>query len=233
MATYNGARYIRQQLDSILCQLMPGDELIISDDSSSDGTIGIIESYKDSRIKLLKNNQYRSPIFNIENALKEAKGDYIFLSDQDDIWENNKVRAVLPYLQESHLVVSDAQVIDEQGHILRPSFFSGRSMGANFYKNLKTSPYLGCAMAFRKEVLQWALPFPKKIAMHDLWIGLLTEKLGRVQFISDKLIKHRRHGNNASYSGEKSQNSFFFKVSYRIQLLQNIHKRKQELKKGG
>ena len=85
MATYNGEKYIEEQLKSILSQLGENDEVIVSDDSSTDNTLAIVESFNDVRIKIFPNNKFHSPIFNFENALKQATGDYIFLSDQDDV----------------------------------------------------------------------------------------------------------------------------------------------------
>lgn len=86
MATYNGEEYIKEQLESILCQLGEMDEIIISDDGSTDNTLNIIESYNDSRIKIHINTGKHGFVYNFENALQKAKGEYIFLSDQDDIW---------------------------------------------------------------------------------------------------------------------------------------------------
>lgn len=101
MATYNGGRFIKEQIDSILPQLSQYDELIVSDDGSTDRTLEIIASYKDERIKVFHHQKTGNKYYptlkvcystnNFENALKQAKGDYIFLCDQDDIWEKNKV----------------------------------------------------------------------------------------------------------------------------------------------
>lgn len=99
IATYNGGKYIKEQLDSILFQLGKDDEVIISDDSSTDDTLSILESYHDERIVILTNQKFHSPVYNFENALKSAKGDFIFLSDQDDIWEPTKVEVMLDSLK--------------------------------------------------------------------------------------------------------------------------------------
>ena len=95
MATYNGENFIKEQIDSILPQLSDDDEIVISDDGSTDKTVDIIENYGDSRIKLLKYNSFRSTIYNLENALKDSKGDVIFLCDQDDKWNEDKVNICL------------------------------------------------------------------------------------------------------------------------------------------
>src|SRR6266702_1070934 len=109
MATHNGARYIRQQLETILFQLGPDDEVVVSDDSSTDETIAIIKSFADQRIRLFENNTFYSSIFNFENALRRATGDIIVLSDQDDIWLDNKIATIrsrfLPQTAPVYLVV--------------------------------------------------------------------------------------------------------------------------------
>src|ERR1035437_4235872 len=113
IASYNGEKYIRQQLDSILSQLTVKDEIVISDDSSSDRTTEIIKGYKDSRIKLFEKCTFKSPIFNLENALKKAKGDFIFLADQDDIWLSYKISHTIKQLKSFDLVVCNGFIVDQ------------------------------------------------------------------------------------------------------------------------
>jgi glycosyltransferase involved in cell wall biosynthesis len=122
IATYNGEKYIRQQLGSILCQIGESDEIIISDDSSSDRTVEIIKTFDDKRIRLLENNRFHSPAYNFENALEKATGDIIFLSDQADIW----LEVMVGLLQQYDLVVSDCIIINENEDILQESFFKIR-----------------------------------------------------------------------------------------------------------
>lgn len=220
--TYNGEKYLRKQLDSILEQLGPKDEVIISDDSSTDNTIDIIESYGDERIKLLKNNTFNSPVFNLENALRYAKGEYIFLSDQDDIWSANKVEICLKKIKGYDLLVSDCSLIDEDDRQIADSFFDINNSNKGFIKNLIKNSYLGCCMAFNRRILAYVLPFPKGIAMHDIWIGLNTEIIGKPRFISEKLIMYRRHGENLSPTSGKSKFSIYFKILYRIKFLYYI-----------
>ncbi len=224
IATYNGAKFLHEQLDSILCQLGVNDEIIISDDSSTDNTLEIIRSYKDRRIRVLPHNKFFSPIFNFENALKHAKGDYIFLSDQDDIWMDNKVEKMMEALQHFVLVVSDCYVVDKDCHIIRNSFFKEKPT-TGILKNLIKNNYLGCCMAFRKELLAKVLPFPKRIAMHDIWLGLCAALFYDTVFIPDKLIMYRRHGGNASPTAEKSKYGLKYKISYRIDMIICLIKR--------
>ena len=106
IATYNGEKYIKEQLESIIHQLGEYDEIIISDDGSNDKTIQIIENFKDTRIKIFNHSPNRKTKYkfdlttrNIENALSKAKGDFIFLADQDDIWIKNKVEKLIPFFE--------------------------------------------------------------------------------------------------------------------------------------
>ncbi len=222
IATYNGEKYIKQQLDSILSQLSSDDEVIISDDSSTDNTLQIIQQMNDKRIVLLPDNQFKSPIFNIENALKRVKGDYIFLADQDDVWMQNKVAVVLRYLEVNKKVVFHNAVVT--GADLEPlkKLTDWRKYVNGLLPNIIRPYYVGCCMAFHKSVLSKALPFPLKTVAHDVWIGLIGELYGGVTFIDEPLILYRRHGSNVSLVGSQSTNSIFFMISYRIQLLKDL-----------
>lgn len=226
LATYNGEDFIKEQIDSILPQLTDHDEIVISDDSSTDNTVNIIKSYEDKRIRLYNNQLSKSPVFNFENALKHAKGDYIFLCDQDDIWLPDKLKTIIPYFEKYDLIVSDCQVVDENLNILENSFFLSLKSGKGFWRNFIKNTYLGCCMAFKKEVLDYALPFPSKIAMHDIWLGLSVELNGRSYFLQKPLMLYRRHNNNASFGGGKSKYSLRHKIKYRLYLLINLLKRK-------
>lgn len=225
IATYNGERYIKEQLDSILCQLSDGDEIIISDDSSNDRTAEIIKSFDSDIIVLLENQTFRSPIFNFENTLKHAKNDFIFLSDQDDIWEENKVGTIMKHLQHNDLVLSDASLIDAEGQEINASFFALNGSAPGLFKNLVKNSYIGCTMAFNRKILERALPFPENTPMHDWWIGLIAEMFGKVYFCEEPLVRYRRHDANASASAEKSPYGFGEKISMRLLLLVNLAKR--------
>lgn len=217
--TYNGERYIKQQVSSILSQLNTNDEVIISDDSSIDNTIGILKGMNDDRIKIYPSNTFKSPIFNLENALLKTSGDIIFLSDQDDIWYEDKVKITLKHLEKYDLVVSDCHIIDETNKIVNESFYKINRSKHGYINNLLNNSYLGCCMAFNSNLLSSILPFPKKIAMHDIWIGLISELIGNTIFIPEKLIGYRRHQNNFSSSSEPSKFNILYKIGYRLHFL--------------
>ena len=121
VATYNGEKFIYDQLQSILDQLLENDEIIVSDNYSTDKTINIIKSINDCRIKIYFLKK-KNLIKNFENALFHAKGDYIFLSDQDDIWLPNKIKIMLEELNSYDLIVSDCIVVNRDLEIIEPSF---------------------------------------------------------------------------------------------------------------
>jgi glycosyltransferase involved in cell wall biosynthesis len=235
MATYNGELYLRQQIDSILNQLSDKDELIISDDSSTDDTIKIIKGYQDSRIRLLEGNLFRNPIYNFENALKNAQGDIVFLSDQDDVWHPDKVKLMKPLLEKYGLVLSDCKLIDEKGVIVHESLFKQLQSKQGFWRNLiGVNPYIGCCMGISKEILNLSLPFPKGIPMHDIWLGNIAAMYSSTFFLSEKLVLYRRHNHNASQTGTKSKNSLYKKIKIRLNTIQLLTKHfiKVAFKKG-
>lgn len=226
IATYNGEKYIKKQLDSILPQLIDDSEIIISDDSSSDKTLEIIDSYKDERIIVLPNQKFRNPIFNFENALKHSNGEYIFLADQDDIWMSGRIDKVIPFFENYDLIVCDCRVVSENLEVLIESYFSLVDARPGLFRNLiRTSPYIGCCMAFKKKVLEKAIPFPKNIPMHDFWIAMLCESLFKIKFIYEPLVLYRRHSFNASFTASGSPNYIHQKILYRINTLAPLIKR--------
>ena len=223
VATYNGEKFIKEQIDSILCQLSSDDEIIVSDDGSTDGTIVIINCIGDKRIRIIEGPRKHSPTFNFENALKEAKGDYIFLADQDDVWKTNKVEVCMKWLQKYDCVVSDAQVTDSNLNPLYPSLYAIMQVRqGHIYNTVWKNGYTGCCMAFRRNILEASLPFPKDIPMHDIWIGNVAAYKYNVKFIPDKLILFRRHKETISCNGKGSKYSIWQQMKFRWSIIKNI-----------
>jgi glycosyltransferase involved in cell wall biosynthesis len=202
MATFNGARYVREQVETILEQLEPGDELVVSDDSSSDDTVAIVRSFDDDRIRILEGNAFHSALRNFEHAVRHASGETIVLADQDDVWLPNK----LPLVRElfagqvarPYLVVLDAEVVDDELRPLDPSVLAKLHAGPGLLKNLWTNRYLGCCMAFSRDLLEVALPFPGGVDMHDIWLGQLCERVGTTAFVPVVTMRYRRHDATAT-----------------------------------
>lgn len=225
IATFNGEEYIFKQLESIIRQLSQDDEIIVSDDYSNDRTVEIIKSLNDDRIKIIYNEtkskhkwkkNHHHVTSNFENALSLAKGDYILLSDQDDIWAQNKVSTLLELFKTKDLILSDCQIINNNDEIIVNSFFQLKKSRPGILHNLIRPRYHGCCMAFKKKIVDIALPFPKYLIAHDIWIGLVAECFFSVKFSEEKLVFYRIHNNNVSDNLSKSPNSFYYKIKYRL-----------------
>lgn len=223
IATYNGENFIRQQLMSILPQLSEDDEIVISDDHSTDRTNEVISSVNDPRIRLFTHDVTIEAKFTIDrstynfaNALSHAKGDIIFLCDQDDYWLPEKVQTMVSLLASSDLVMSDCLIGDETLNTTGQVYSDIRPFRTGTLTNFLKSHYLGCCMAFKREVYQKALPFPKHGVAHDLWIGLTAERFFKIRYIKQPLMIYRRHSNTVTASGKTNQTSTLFKLSYRF-----------------
>ena len=207
VASYNGAMYIEKQLHSILDQLQSNDEVIIVDDCSFDDTVNIIESFKDSRIKLFKNTKNIGVVGTFNKALKNANGDIIFLSDQDDEWLDNKVSFIKNFFisNDIDMVVHDAKIM-QGGSIVTHSLFDQIGSSSGLFKNIYSNSYTGCCMAFRRIILRKILPIPnKKGIFHDAWIGILAKFYKfKVIFIATPLIVYNRHETNVSTMKRRS-----------------------------
>lgn len=221
MASFNGGQFIKEQIDSILGQLSSNDELIISDDHSTDNTCAIIKQYNDSRIKLVLNKLAKGVTHNFENALLHSKGDIIFLADQDDVWLPSKIRELSQFLLQGNydVVTGNCALTDSKLNVIQERYYVDRSpldksVWGNFVKDL----WLGSCMAFKREVLLATLPFPKKVAAHDLWIALYSQMHFKCGYYPKVLQLYRRHDNTVSFAGTKSTNKLSYKISYRLYL---------------
>ena len=232
MATHNGEKYLKDQLDSILYQLNSGDEIIISDDGSSDNTLSIIDSFNDSRIKLIKflqpenksviacrNLLYASR--NFENALKHSSGDIIFLCDQDDVWYPDKLKIITELLTEYDIVKHNLSIIDGIGNLIEKDYYNKNiQTNRNWFHLIKYLPFRGCCMAFRRWILEESLPFPNECLQHDSWIGMVArQNKAKFYYCETPLIYHRIHGDNIS---ELTANPIKYKIQYRLILINNL-----------
>jgi glycosyltransferase involved in cell wall biosynthesis len=227
IATYNGEKYIYAQLLSIIDQLLANDEIIISDDSSTDGTLKIIESFNDNRIRIFRGQKFKSPIFNFENAIKQSTGNYIFLADQDDVWLPGRVQKTIDLLtiDNCKMVLLNGYIVDENLNLLKGTLFDDRKPSRSVFKNIIKNSYTGCCMAFTADIKKFILPFPKNIPMHDQWIGLVCGFFFNTGFITEPLLYYRRHDSNASFTGGKSNFNIFTQLTFRIRVLYALLKR--------
>lgn len=232
IASYNGEKYIKEQLSTILSQLDNEDEIVISDDGSTDRTMEIIASFQDSRIRILNHkpalvrkhyNVLNRVSRNFENALLNCRGDIIFLSDQDDVWLPNKVERCLMSLKENDFVISSYKKIDSNGNFLGLPSTIDKRLQMGFWGHLLYGPTFGCAMAMNRRFLDFALPFPNYFPMHDRWLGMLALIMGEFCYIRDELFLYRKHGENNS---SKENNGVLRKILIRVYLLFCLFKRK-------
>ncbi len=214
LAAYKGERFIAEQVKSILSQLGDDDELIISDDfpegETKEAVSDILSS--DARVKYI-HGKGQGLIKNFENALNNSKGDYIFLSDQDDVWLEGKVNAVMSeFAKGASVVMHDAIITDADLKPTGERAFALNSAGTGTFKNILKNSYQGSCMAFKSELKRYILPFPDSIPMHDQWIGLMGEKYGKVHLVNHPYILYRRHSDNASGGGS----SLLQKIKWRV-----------------
>ncbi len=204
MAAYNGAKYIKEQVDSILCQLGEEDELIVSCDKSTDDTVTILELIrsKDKRLKVFPNPYTPGVVKNFQNAIEHTTGDIIFYSDQDDVWMADKIETVLKEFADPAVAVvfHDASLTDAELNVTAPSTFHLRGgVRKTTLGNLIRLSYIGCCMAFRAAYKPVVLPIPTIYRSHDWWTGCLLG-IGRTKMkaIHQPLIYHRQHSDNVT-----------------------------------
>jgi glycosyltransferase involved in cell wall biosynthesis len=222
MATYQGERYVERQLRSILEQLGASDEVVVVDDCSTDRTVELIENFNDPRVVVYRNPVNRREVYSFGRAIEIARGDIVFLADQDDVWLPGRVQLMINRLQESAaaLITTNFEWMDACERPLDVAFAGVSSTAsARHFRNIadifigKTN-YFGCAMAFRRELVPIIAPIPAYVESHDLWIALAANQLGSNLHIDDKTLRKRRHGNNTTST--VSDRSLFLKLRSRL-----------------
>jgi glycosyltransferase involved in cell wall biosynthesis len=204
MASYNGERYIEEQIRSILPQLAMSDELVVVDDASSDSTRERIMRFGDARVRLIAQAKNRGVVETFEHAVRSAVGDILFLCDGDDIWAPEKVEKVVHAFAvdpDAMVVCTGMKLIDENGEDIDGSdYLEHRRFSASLSANFVRNQFQGSAMAFRSQLLSVILPFPKgRLLLHDAWIGSCNIIWGgETIYIAEPLLHYRRHSSNAS-----------------------------------
>src|SRR5688572_17827192 len=208
MCTYNGAEYLPAQLESIAAQSRQADEIVVCDDASTDETLSVFKKFDATLpITLHTNEKNLGSIKNFEQAISLCTGDVIALSDQDDVWREDKLNQIESAFDgnpAAGLVFSDAEIVDEKLNPLNRRMWEEVRFDAHKRKLLAQGRALdvlltgwtvtGATMAFRSEYKSLALPIPTNIQMiHDGWIALTVASVADVVALDDPLIKYRQH----------------------------------------
>ena len=208
LCTYNGAAYLREQLDSLLRQTLPATEIILRDDASTDNTWAVVESYVQHypQIKAQRNAQNLGFKQNFAQALQDAQGDFIAYCDQDDIWTDHHLEVLYQLIGEKDLAVGNALLVDEQARSLGFSLreeFAYRNVAQTEVEKLypifyRSSVYQGASMLLRKSLKEALLPFPEGVAFHDVWTASMACCLGGINDTQEIITYYRQHGKNVT-----------------------------------
>lgn len=214
LCTYNGEEYILEQLESIENQSVQISRLIISDDGSTDKTIDIVKEWSKNvkfQVDIYVNKDGVGAASNFEKALSHSNADYIFFSDQDDVWRPNKIGITINkiYMLEKEfgnnmpcMVHTDLTVVDRYLNVVNKSFMNNSGLNnvtddENKIKNLMVQNFVtGCTMVINRACKEKVLPFPKNIVMHDYWIALVTALVGKIGYVGESTILYRQHSHN-------------------------------------
>lgn len=219
MATYNGFPFLMRQVESILAQMKPEDQLVVSDNGSTDGSLEYLASLGDSRIELHDFPSPKGPVPNFENAMRHATRPIVMLADQDDVWLPNRLELMRKAFGEdpdkSLCLVTEGERMDAEGRVIAKSNLEVLGYRPGLVRNVIQNSYMGCTLAFSQDLLRHILPIPRIVPMHDSWIGILAERYGRIEVVREPSYRYRVHGGNLSHK----KNSLFSKVRHRLGLI--------------
>lgn len=250
MATHNGAQYIQEQIESILFQSHPVSEIIISDDASSDGTLGIVAktlrkhhgTVAIPRLITLPNRKPLGIAQNFAQGLNAAAFPLIALADQDDVWHIDKIKNLMAFFEQKTdvlLVHSNAELTDGHGVSLHLSLFDAlgissaelavESSVAGYRALLKRNLVTGATVMVRKSLVEQALPIPSAW-IHDEWLAMMASILGRVESTTEQLIEYRQHGKNQIGAQQITTSVRISRLTTdRTERNQRLYRRAQEL----
>lgn len=202
VATYNGERYLPQQLDSIYRQTYRNIEVVVTDDCSQDKTVEILERYrKKYGLKYFVNDENLGYAKNFERAASLCSGDYIAFCDQDDIFFSDKIETLVREIGEYSLIYSDAALIDGDGAEFAQSYMryvNFPMLTGNPFKELVFRCFIrGFQVLFTRDLLLAALPMPDRVT-HDDWFTILAAKRGGIRYLDRPLVQYRQHGRNVT-----------------------------------
>lgn len=207
MATFNGERYLREQLDSILAQLSADDEVVVVDDASTDSTVRVLEEVDDSRVHVHRRGTNGGYVTAFHEAIGHSRGRYVLFSDQDDVWTPRRVERMVDALRSSNVVASNMVIL---GTDERPSWWMPRRQARQWRRNIArilagVSGYYGCGMGFRREFTRVVVPFPSFLReSHDLWLALAGNLAHSIALVEEPTLRRRVHGDNVTPTRPRS-----------------------------
>lgn len=221
LAAFNGEKYIIEQLDSILNQTIHNFEVVVCDDCSTDTTWDILQEFKrkDIRIRLYRNEVNLGFVKTFEKAITLCRGEYVALSDQDDVWTTDHLKMLVDNIGSYSIACGNAELVNEQGiswgcnltEISRLEIFPQNEIERAFRLLYFGNPYQGASMLIRKEFLEYALPIPN-VNYHDVWFAVLACFNGGLGYVDQVITHYRQHNNNVTDHGKWS----FFKALRRL-----------------
>ncbi len=220
-AVCNGENFLEKQLDSVLSQNYDNFRIIICDDNSADNSRQIIENFKKrspDKIKVIFNEKNMGAKENFFKLLSLSTAEYIMFCDQDDIWDNNKIRLTLDHMKKHEngrptLVHTDMSVIDENGATLAPSFTKMQKIDVTktaLNELLVQNTVTGCTMMINRKLAD-IVKYPVCPTLHDWWIALTACLFGQIFFLPEQTMQYRRHSHNIR--GAKNMSSLGYILS--------------------
>jgi glycosyltransferase involved in cell wall biosynthesis len=226
VCTYNGERFLREQLDSLIRQDYPNLEIIVSDDCSSDATLEILEEYAEThtQITVFQNSSNLGFVRNFEKCLRLCSGQYIALCDQDDIWFPEKISSLYNEIGSADLIYSAVELIDHAGTKLSTPFpnvnrIEGRCHLALLFSNCVT----GHTCLFKTQLLESALPIPSGVKLHDQWIAFVAASRSGIKASPRVLSYYRKHDNNVVFGKKDSRKTECKKAKAKRKQQENIN----------
>ncbi len=226
LTSYNGEKYIREQLDSILNQTIQDFEVVVCDDVSKDNTWNILQEYqqRDSRFRIFSNEQNLGFKKNFEKAISLCKGDYIALADQDDIWTNNHLEVLINIIGDNYLACGNALIVDRVGESKEYDLIKLEKLDVIPETNIDFAyriflcgnPLQGACMLLKRNFLEKSLPIPEGVGYHDAWFAAVASIQNKLSYTSTIINRYRQHGENVTSVFNKDKNIIIKNLIFKI-----------------
>lgn len=239
LASYNGEKYIAEQLDSIIiciqnCDFISINQLIITDDGSMDNTKNIVDEYvkEYSYIKYYKNSRGKGVINNFQNGIEKSTSEFVLLSDQDDVWYRDKISKTLKILMNSDdkpfLVITNVCLVDENRRHLKGGHDFLHTDPNNPFMTIYRSFGQGCSMGLNRKLINVVGDIPNQAVMHDWWFLLVASCFGEVKYITEPLLEYRQHNQNVFGGIKKRSLSRFFNLENQKKYMETLSKQSKK-----